>query len=840
MKRSTILSLLSLVLAAALLIGMIPTAMATISDDICDYWGHDWGSWKTTKSPTCTTQGTEERTCNRRGCGKKETRSIAAKGHSFKYLRTEKEATCTEDGIALFTCPQCSAKENRTVKAKGHDWDEGVITSAGLLEAGVKTFTCRNCGETKTEEIPVNSTMSGSSIMDLLRNGSDGKDDECDLHIVTQPEGGFISHDGGSMQLTVEAEGGAEPYTYVWRRRYNASAWAFICPWRTVKSSAENTCEADMGNYAYYCQVYDDEGHRVDSDKVAVNYELYIAVQPKNTNIYGKDSVTLVCKAGGGTPLKEDYYGDGYSYGWIGPDGMLLKNPVTNETGNELTVSEPGDYYAWVMDIASGEVYSAPATVYSVDPLRIPNICATQYLLEGEESTVWGAVYGGVQPYTVSWSRDGEELPTELTDDVFYSAKIVCDGSKEAFYTLTATDAMEAEVSVTVRVCYRQLVIAQQPEGGMLPYGGVHPLNLTMAEGEAPFTYSVYRNGEVIAEYENTSGQTSFNAIQSGEYYYHIRDAAGRWAESNPVFVEDYSFRVDHIDVSGELHAPGESVTLTAVTNGGEEPVTYEWWHFALSTNIATKLSEKEASISAGLPGTYRCYAKDANKAEGWNMAEVVYTGSAPIITRHPQKIFLKYEPNMEQYANELSVEAVAADGRTDCLSYEWEYKADAGWFKSGDKKSVLTAGYNPSIYSWRCVVTDTRNGEQTVSREGCISSEVYCTIISVTGDMKTDKKITVRYVVRGGTAPYTISVAASRVTGKTGGHEDRFNSLMGSDYILDNKEHEFTIHNYDPTFQYFAEYSGGSYNKKGSRPDIYITVKDSNNKTYSTDYYGQ
>lgn len=40
----------------------------------------------------------------------------------------------------------------------GHTWDNGVITKeATETEEGVKTYTCKTCGETKTEKIPVTS-----------------------------------------------------------------------------------------------------------------------------------------------------------------------------------------------------------------------------------------------------------------------------------------------------------------------------------------------------------------------------------------------------------------------------------------------------------------------------------------------------------------------------------------------------------------------------------------------------------------------------------------------------------------------------------------------------------
>ena len=55
-------------------------------------------------------------------------------------------------------CTDCNTKlESGTVINKlGHTWDNGVITKeATETEEGVKTYTCKTCGETKTEKIPV-------------------------------------------------------------------------------------------------------------------------------------------------------------------------------------------------------------------------------------------------------------------------------------------------------------------------------------------------------------------------------------------------------------------------------------------------------------------------------------------------------------------------------------------------------------------------------------------------------------------------------------------------------------------------------------------------------------
>lgn len=66
-----------------------------------------------------------------------------------------KAAGCTEDGYRHYKCTKCGNIRNEIIPATGHNWNEGVITTAVTCTVnGVKTFTCLNCGETKTEIIP--------------------------------------------------------------------------------------------------------------------------------------------------------------------------------------------------------------------------------------------------------------------------------------------------------------------------------------------------------------------------------------------------------------------------------------------------------------------------------------------------------------------------------------------------------------------------------------------------------------------------------------------------------------------------------------------------------------
>lgn len=120
---------------------------------------HSWDNGKVTKEATCTEDGEKTYTCT--VCNTTKTEVIPATGHQHKEVRNAKKATCTEDGYTGDTyCTDCNTKlESGTVVNKlSHTWDNGVITKeATETEEGVKTYTCKTCGETKTEKIPVTS-----------------------------------------------------------------------------------------------------------------------------------------------------------------------------------------------------------------------------------------------------------------------------------------------------------------------------------------------------------------------------------------------------------------------------------------------------------------------------------------------------------------------------------------------------------------------------------------------------------------------------------------------------------------------------------------------------------
>ncbi|NLL77707.1 MAG: hypothetical protein GX235_10760 [Clostridiales bacterium] len=115
---------------------------------------HIFGEWEHITAATCTTAGSDSRSCH--VCGYKETRTVAALGHVYTSTVT-KQATEAETGIRTYTCSICGDKYTEVIDklpvSHKHSYTSAITKEASCTEKGMKTYTC-SCGSTYTEDIP--------------------------------------------------------------------------------------------------------------------------------------------------------------------------------------------------------------------------------------------------------------------------------------------------------------------------------------------------------------------------------------------------------------------------------------------------------------------------------------------------------------------------------------------------------------------------------------------------------------------------------------------------------------------------------------------------------------
>ncbi len=107
---------------------------------------------------TCTTDGkTEGKKCSVCGTVTLAQQAVKATGHKETAIPAV-AATCTKTGLTegkkCSTCGTVTVAQ-KEVPVTGHTWDEGKITQQPTVQKpGVRTFTCKSCGTTKTAEVP--------------------------------------------------------------------------------------------------------------------------------------------------------------------------------------------------------------------------------------------------------------------------------------------------------------------------------------------------------------------------------------------------------------------------------------------------------------------------------------------------------------------------------------------------------------------------------------------------------------------------------------------------------------------------------------------------------------
>ena len=130
---------------------------------------------------TCTTDGkTAGSHCS--VCGKviKAQKVIKATGHKFGSWSTTKSATCTENGTQTRKCTTCGKTETKTIPTTGHKSSNWIVDKPAAIDVkGSKHKECTVCGKVlETAEIPALSKQNISSATVTLSKSTyvyDGK-----------------------------------------------------------------------------------------------------------------------------------------------------------------------------------------------------------------------------------------------------------------------------------------------------------------------------------------------------------------------------------------------------------------------------------------------------------------------------------------------------------------------------------------------------------------------------------------------------------------------------------------------------------------------------------------
>ena len=272
------------------------------------------------------------------------------------------------------------------------------------------------------------------------------------FRIKKQTDTGEISYPGGSAFLSVEAEGGLEPYTYLWSVRKDSNWYdtGDNSPYINVYTPGE-----------YYCEVLDAEEDFVFSRTMTVTYTGApgITEQPENTVAPdapdGMFSTMLTCRAISGA-------GDDSTlqYNWEVRRQSTNRWALLMDSGPYYHATYTGTYRCRVYDTATGKhTYSDAAIV--CHPLK----CTYAQPWKSSNSTLYfyrASFTGGVGPYKVDVyivnAEDAGHYPlyvretkTVKTMDKLYLMKFLEPKYAEVWYT-DPTQTREIKVGCCIDV----------------------------------------------------------------------------------------------------------------------------------------------------------------------------------------------------------------------------------------------------------------------------------------------------------------------------------------------------------------------------------------------------
>lgn len=115
---------------------------------------HQWGEWKITTKPSCTTEGEEIRQC--KNCQETETKKLEKTAHNTEIVGA-KAPSCTSEGYTGDeVCKDCHAtiKKGNSLAKTAHQWSTWkTTTNPSYASEGEQTRQCSQCHQIETRKL---------------------------------------------------------------------------------------------------------------------------------------------------------------------------------------------------------------------------------------------------------------------------------------------------------------------------------------------------------------------------------------------------------------------------------------------------------------------------------------------------------------------------------------------------------------------------------------------------------------------------------------------------------------------------------------------------------------
>ncbi len=744
--------LLSLLLAIALLVGILPIQTSAAS------------------KPSITTQP-KSVTAYVNTTAKFTVKATDADSYQWQYRTsatgTWKNTTATGAKTATLSVPASTSRSGYQYRCK-------VTNETGTVNSSAATLTVK--------ETPV---------------------------ITTQPKGVTASV-GTTAKFTVKAAGAK---SYQWQYRTSSSAsWKATTATGAKTATLSVPVTAAKNGYQYRCRVTNAVG-TTNSNAATLTVKITtpeITEHPIDAITELGNTAKFTVKAAGAVTYQWLYCTTGT---WKNATATGNKTATLSVS---ITESRNGYQYRCKMINAADEAFYSNAvtlTAHSTLPLTVVTQPENVIGATNDRVSFHVEVDGGKAPYTYRWQYHANYTSDDrfynIYDNTFYSGTdtdtltltvVYSDYNNPSFYRCVITDAdgntvysNQARVTNPLRVRTQptdaialvgeDAIFTVEPVGGSTPYNYQWQYGTADSDGNIVYTdipTGAWAYGTLTNRLYFTVSEDKFDA----EYRCVITDKNGDTAisDSAKIIRNPLSISTQPTDAVGK--APGSTATFSVVPEGGTAPYTYNWMYicdgmsgyddvgsWASVSDNTLSLTVQDAYISAHY--RFCCVITDAN---GYQITSESVRIVPPLkITTHPQ--------GRITVANDFTVFQVGVTGDLDTCKYQWQYKTSemtdfvnmSRFYWAADCTSDTLSVFVTQIhymgdYQFRCVITDAA-GQSVTTRAASLLVHDYQTTgsntlmndilyqpVSASGQIGDYLTFELEMDGRGGYAPYSFS----------------------------------------------------------------------------------
>ncbi len=525
------------------------------------------------------------------------------------------------------------------------------------------------------------------------------------LKFNLQPKNTNVT-EGENAELRVFASGGTTPYTYLWYRSEDPTKLDGQPMSLEVYEGGTTDCLVFIGadsayTDAYWCEVTDAEGRKITSDHAALTVisPLKILIQPKTTYAEHGKNVTFSVNVTGGTPPYTYTWqlqnSNGYYWDDIKPDNAFVDySYVADIIGNSLILkADRNSRFAsrrmrCVIKDALGQIATSDSFKMDVSKkLQITQQPKSVTVDEYSEAVIRLDVADGKAPYKYEWHKKTLEtanmdtVMTEVSNEsnlVYFQYSETHDSGEYWCVVSDAEGTVIESKHVYLTVDDVPMYIYNQPKNITVNAGETICTQVDVSNGDPPIQYHWKCKTKGTKNLEaDVAGHTKDSFVlyiekatenDEGEYWCEIKDRGGTMLKTDVIKVtvnnkplkitQQPTAKVVNItEKNGGLNRIVKGLQITVETEGGAEPVTYDWqvaadgktWKVLANTSGKVIRNGNKLTISAkgfrGIEGSsLRCVIGDSENK--------IVTSETLVLSESSKNIIVK-----QFVADEISVE---------------------------------------------------------------------------------------------------------------------------------------------------------------------------------------